>query len=185
MRRCAGRGSGAGAHVVSAGHGSLGRDAGGRRGRALAAQARRRGQHSIHVGHHGIAEGRAADASQPVEQCCTWSGGHGITEATGIARRCRLSLFRVRDGSLLAVVHGLAMVLPAATVRPAGDLAGHSTRNAARLIYGVPDHVHRGTGSSGFSRNYDLSTLRTGIMAGAPCPVEVMKRVVTECTAAA
>ena len=46
-------------------------------------------------------------------------------------------------------------------------------------LYGVPTMFIAELGLPNFA-DYDLSTLRTGIMAGSPCPVEVMKRVVAE-----
>ena len=70
------------------------------------------------------------------------------------------------------------MILPAATVRCPRDAAGDS-RGARDGDLWRADDVHRGARASGFSR-FDLSSLRTGVMAGAPCPVEVMKRVVND-----
>ena len=46
-------------------------------------------------------------------------------------------------------------------------------------LYGVPTMFIAELGLADFG-DYDLSSLRTGIMAGSPCPVEVMKRVVGE-----
>ena len=81
-------------------------------------------------------------------------------------------------GTLVSVVTGAAMILPAATFDALTTLqAIHDER--ATAIYGVPtmfiaelEHPAFGT--------FDLSSLRTGMMAGAPCPVEIMRRVVSE-----
>jgi fatty-acyl-CoA synthase len=54
----------------------------------------------------------------------------------------------------------------------------------ATTIYGVPTMFIAELGHAEFSR-FDFSSLRTGVMAGAPCPIEVMKRVVNEMHCAA
>ena len=54
----------------------------------------------------------------------------------------------------------------------------------ATTIYGVPTMFIAELGMPEFSR-FDFSSLRTGVMAGAPCPIEVMKRVVNEMHCAA
>lgn len=81
-------------------------------------------------------------------------------------------------GVLACVAHGAAMVFPAAGFDPGAVLSAVSAERCTAL-YGVPtmfiaelDELRSGA--------HDLSSLRTGIMAGAPCPIEVMTRVVTE-----
>ena len=54
-------------------------------------------------------------------------------------------------------------------------------RNAAPACYGVPTMFIAELDHPDFAR-FDLSSLRTGIMAGAPCPIEVMSRVSSRCT---
>jgi fatty-acyl-CoA synthase len=80
--------------------------------------------------------------------------------------------------SLLAIVHGMALVLPAAQFDPLATLQAIDAERCT-LIYGVPTMFIAELDHPDF-RKYDMSTLRSGIMAGAPCPVEVMKRVVSE-----
>jgi fatty-acyl-CoA synthase len=80
--------------------------------------------------------------------------------------------------SLLAMVHGIALVMPSAQFDPLATLQAIDEERCT-LIYGVPTMFIAELEHPDFSR-YNMTTLRTGIMAGAPCPVEVMKRVVTE-----
>ena len=73
------------------------------------------------------------------------------------------------------------MILPAATFDPFAH-AGHP-RRARDLVYGVPTmFIARIRIIRSFER-FDFSSLRSGVMAGAPCPIEVMKRVVIRCIA--
>ena len=81
-------------------------------------------------------------------------------------------------GNLAATSHGACMVIPAAAFDPAATLQTVQEERCTSL-YGVPTMFIAELGLPDFDR-YDLSTLRTGIMAGSPCPVEVMKRVVAE-----
>ncbi len=80
--------------------------------------------------------------------------------------------------SLLAIVHGIALVLPAAQFDPLATLQAIEAERCT-LIYGVPTMFIAELEHPDF-RKYDMSTLRGGMMAGAPCPVEVMKRVISE-----
>jgi fatty-acyl-CoA synthase len=78
-------------------------------------------------------------------------------------------------GTLVSVVSGGTLILPAATFDALSTLqAIHEER--ATVIYGVPTMFIAELEHPEF-RSFDFSSLRTGIMAGAPCPVEVMKRV--------
>ncbi len=78
-------------------------------------------------------------------------------------------------GNLACVTHGAAMVLPAETFDPAKTLEAVSEESCTAL-HGVPTMFIAELGLPDFDR-FDLSSLRTGIMAGAPCPIEVMKQV--------
>ena len=81
-------------------------------------------------------------------------------------------------GNLGATTHGACMVIPAEGFDPAATLrAVHQERGTS--LYGVPTMFIAELGLPDFSA-YDLSSLRTGIMAGSPCPAEVMKRVIAE-----
>jgi fatty-acyl-CoA synthase len=81
-------------------------------------------------------------------------------------------------GNLAAVTHGACIVIPAPGFEPAATLRAVQDERCTSL-YGVPTMFIAELGLPDFG-SYDLSTLRTGIMAGSPCPVEVMKRVVSE-----
>jgi fatty-acyl-CoA synthase len=81
-------------------------------------------------------------------------------------------------GNLGCTTHGACMVIPAPGFEPAATLHAVQAERCTSL-YGVPTMFIAELGLPGFA-SYDLSSLRTGIMAGSPCPVEVMKRVVSE-----
>jgi fatty-acyl-CoA synthase len=81
-------------------------------------------------------------------------------------------------GVLGCATHGAAMVLPAEAFEPQSVLAAVSAEKCTAL-YGVPTMFIAELDHPAFS-SYDLTSLRTGVMAGAPCPVEVMKRVVAD-----
>ncbi len=78
-------------------------------------------------------------------------------------------------GNLACTTHGAAIVIPAPAFEPEATLAAVSGEGCTSL-YGVPTMFIAMLGHERFS-DYDYSSLRTGIMAGSPCPVEVMKRV--------
>ena len=81
-------------------------------------------------------------------------------------------------GNLACTTHGACIVIPSPGFEPAAALAAVQAERCTSL-YGVPTMFIAELALPGFA-DYDLSTLRTGIMAGSPCPVEVMKRVVSE-----
>ncbi len=81
-------------------------------------------------------------------------------------------------GNLACTTHGACIVIPAPGFEPAATLRAVQQERCTSL-YGVPTMFIAELGLPDFA-GYDLSTLRTGIMAGSPCPVEVMKRVVSE-----
>jgi fatty-acyl-CoA synthase len=81
-------------------------------------------------------------------------------------------------GNLAAVTHGACIVIPAPGFEPAATLRAVQDERCTSL-YGVPTMFIAELALPDFA-SYDLSSLRTGIMAGSPCPVEVMKRVVSE-----
>ena len=86
--------------------------------------------------------------------------------------------FGMGMGNLGCTTHGSTMVVPAAAFDPAATLRAVQDERCTSL-YGVPTMFIAELGLPDFAE-YDLSSLRTGIMAGSPCPVEVMKRVVEE-----
>ncbi len=81
-------------------------------------------------------------------------------------------------GTLCAVVYGAAMIVPAESFEPAATLAAIEQERATSL-YGVPTmFIAQLHDPSRPSRN--LSSLRTGVMAGSPCPIETMRAVVDQ-----
>ncbi|WP_253826692.1 AMP-binding protein [Prauserella aidingensis] len=79
-------------------------------------------------------------------------------------------------GNLAATSHGACMVIPAPGFDPKSSLQAVQAERCTSL-YGVPTMFIAELAEDDFD-DYDLSTLRTGIMAGSPCPVEVMKQVI-------
>jgi fatty-acyl-CoA synthase len=79
-------------------------------------------------------------------------------------------------GNLAATSHGACMVIPAPGFEPAATLHAVQAERCTSL-YGVPTMFIAELGLPEFA-DYDLSSLRTGIMAGSPCPVEVMRKVI-------
>jgi fatty-acyl-CoA synthase len=78
--------------------------------------------------------------------------------------------------NLACVTHGSAMVLAAPAFDPAATLRTIESERCTAL-YGVPTMFIGVLGHADFDR-FDVSSLRTGAMAGSPCPVEVMKEVI-------
>ena len=78
-------------------------------------------------------------------------------------------------GNLASTSHGACVVIPAPGFDPALTLQAVQDERCTSL-YGVPTMFIAELGLPDFD-SYDVSSLRTGIMAGSPCPVEVMKRV--------
>jgi fatty-acyl-CoA synthase len=81
-------------------------------------------------------------------------------------------------GNLACTTHGACIVIPSPGFEPAAALRAVQDERCTSL-YGVPTMFIAELALPDFA-SYDLSTLRTGIMAGSPCPVEVMKRVIGE-----
>jgi fatty-acyl-CoA synthase len=79
-------------------------------------------------------------------------------------------------GTLMAAVHGAAMVIPAESFHPAATLDAIE-RERATCLYGVPTMFIAQLQDPSFDGR-DLRSLRTGIMAGSPCPIELMRQVV-------
>ncbi|MDI2030397.1 AMP-binding protein [Saccharopolyspora sp. TS4A08] len=79
-------------------------------------------------------------------------------------------------GNLACTSHGSAMVIPSEGFDPGTALAAVSAERCTSL-YGVPTMFIAELDHPEFD-SFDLSSLRTGIMAGSPCPVEVMKQVI-------
>ena len=78
-------------------------------------------------------------------------------------------------GNLACTTHGACIVVPAEAYEPIAVLSAVQAERCTSL-YGVPTMFLGELDHPRFAE-FDLSTLRTGIMAGSPCPIEVMKRV--------
>ncbi|WP_336882682.1 AMP-binding protein [Rhodococcus globerulus] len=81
-------------------------------------------------------------------------------------------------GNLASTSHGAAIIIPGPGFDPAATLQAVQSEKCTSL-YGVPTMFIAELALPDF-RSYDLSSLRTGIMAGAPCPVEVMKKIIDD-----
>ena len=79
-------------------------------------------------------------------------------------------------GNLAATTHGACMVIPAPGFDPALTLAATAEERCTSL-YGVPTMFIAEWALPGFAE-YDLGAVRTGIMAGSPCPAELMKKLI-------
>lgn len=113
------------------------------------------------------------------------NNGFWVGERMRLTHRDRLCIpvpfyhcFGMVLANLACVTHGATMVLPASHFSPISTLEAVA-RERCTALHGVPTMFIAELDHPQF-RDFDLSTLRTGIMAGAPCPVEVMKRVINE-----
>ena len=79
-------------------------------------------------------------------------------------------------GTLMCAVNGAAMVIPSESFDPLATLEAVQAERCTG-IYGVPTMFIAELNHPRFGE-FDLTSLRTGIMAGSPCPIEVMRRVV-------
>ena len=113
------------------------------------------------------------------------NNGYMVGESLGLTANDRLVIpvplyhcFGMVMGNLGCVTHGTTMIYPSEAFDPGLTLQAVAEERATGL-YGVPtmfiamlDHPQRA--------GFDLSSLRTGIMAGATCPIEIMRRVISE-----
>jgi len=111
------------------------------------------------------------------------NNGYFVGELCGYTEADRICIpvpfyhcFGMVMGNLAATSHGACMVIPGPAFDPLATLDAVATHRCTSL-YGVPTMFIAELNEPDFS-GYDLSSLRTGIMAGSPCPVEVMKQVV-------
>ncbi|HET9169643.1 MAG TPA: AMP-binding protein [Actinospica sp.] len=105
--------------------------------------------------------------------------GVGYTEADRVCLPVPLyHCFGMVMGCLGATSHGACIVLPAPGFDPEATLHAVEAERCTSL-YGVPTMFIAELGHPRFAE-FDLSSLRTGIMAGSPCPVEIMRRVADE-----
>jgi len=113
------------------------------------------------------------------------NNGYFVGELCGYTHEDRVCIpvplyhcFGMVMGNLGCVTHGATMVYPAGAFDPGATLEAIQEERCTS-VYGVPTMFIAELGHQEFA-SYDLSSLRTGIMAGSPCPVEVMRRVVDE-----
>ncbi|TSD65603.1 AMP-binding protein [Aeromicrobium piscarium] len=113
------------------------------------------------------------------------NNGYFVTDTIDFTEQDRLCIpvpfyhcFGMVMGNLGCVTHGSTMVIPAPGFDPAVTLQTIQDERCTG-VYGVPTMFIAMLAHPDFA-SFDLSSLRTGIMAGAPCPVEVMKRCITD-----
>jgi fatty-acyl-CoA synthase len=107
------------------------------------------------------------------------AGGLNYTEADRVCIPVPLyHCFGMVMGNLGSTTHGSCIVYPAETFEPRATLTACATERCTSL-YGVPTMFIAQLDHPDF-KGFDLSSLRTGIMAGSPCPIEVMKRVASD-----
>ena len=144
------------------------------------AAVRRPDQHPVHQRHHRLSQGRDAHPPQHPQQRLLHRRGMKLTPDDRLCIPVPLyHCFGMVLGNLACLTHGATMVYPERRLRSArraADRAGRALHRPARRA----DHVHRRARPSATSRRSTFSSLRTGIMAGSPCPIEVMRRVVDE-----
>jgi fatty-acyl-CoA synthase len=111
------------------------------------------------------------------------NNGHFVAEAIGLKPGDRLCIpvplyhcFGMVMGNLGCVTHAATMVYPAEAFEPLAVLQAVSEERCVAL-YGVPTMFIATLAHPEFAA-FDLSSLRTGIMAGSPCPIEVMRQVI-------
>lgn len=113
------------------------------------------------------------------------NNGYFVTETIGLSEEDRLVIpvpfyhcFGMVMANLGCTTHGACMVIPSPTFDPAATLRAVQAEQATAL-YGVPTMFIAEQNLPDFS-DYDLSSLRTGIMAGSLCPTQVMRRCVED-----
>ena len=111
------------------------------------------------------------------------NNGYFVGELCGYTEEDRICIpvpfyhcFGMVMGNLAATSHGACMIIPGPSFEAAATLRAVAQERGSSL-YGVPTMFIAELGLADFA-DYDVSTLRTGIMAGSPCPVEVMKQVI-------
>jgi fatty-acyl-CoA synthase len=112
------------------------------------------------------------------------NNGYFVGEAMKLSEHDRLCIpvplyhcFGMVLGVLACVTHGAAMIFPSEAFEAEAVLETVSEERCTAL-HGVPTMFIAELEHPGFD-DYDLTSLRTGIMAGAPCPIEVMRKVIS------
>ncbi|MDA8195993.1 MAG: AMP-binding protein [Actinomycetota bacterium] len=112
------------------------------------------------------------------------NNGYFVGEICGYSEKDRVVIpvpyyhcFGMVMGNLACTTHGSTMVIPSYTFEADAALRAVESEHATSL-YGVPTMFIAELADPALEK-YDITSLRTGIMAGSPCPVEVMKQVVS------
>jgi len=159
-------------------------------------------KHQIHVTYEQLEERQQSlDADEPINiqftsgttgfpKGATLSHKNILNNGFFVAERMQLTqndkviipvplyhCFGMVIGNLGCVTHGAAMIYPAEMFDAEAVLKAVE-KHKATAVHGVPTMFIAELEHPDFDK-YDLSSLRTGIMAGAPCPIEVMKKVQT------
>ena len=113
------------------------------------------------------------------------NNGYFVARALQLSERDRMCIpvplyhcFGMVMGNLGCITHGAAMVYPSEGFDAKHSLATVASERCT-VLYGVPTMFIAELDHPDFAQ-FDLTSLRTGIMAGAPCPIEVMKRVMRD-----
>jgi fatty-acyl-CoA synthase len=113
------------------------------------------------------------------------NNGYFVGQAMAFSEQDRLCIpvplyhcFGMVMGNLTCITHGAAMVFPDEAFDPQSVLATIAAEKCTAL-HGVPTMYIAILDHPDFA-DFDLGSLRTGVMAGAPCPIEVMKRVIAD-----
>jgi fatty-acyl-CoA synthase len=117
--------------------------------------------------------------------CGILNNGYFVGEEMKLAAHDRVCIpvpfyhcFGMVLGNLACVTHGSTMVLPSDSFN-AGTVLATVEEEKCTALHGVPTMFMAELEHPNL-KEYDLSTLRTGIMAGSPCPVELMKKVISQ-----
>ncbi|MEA2222106.1 MAG: fatty-acyl-CoA synthase, partial [Solirubrobacteraceae bacterium] len=113
------------------------------------------------------------------------NNGFFVAQACGYTEADRVCIpvpfyhcFGMVMGNLACTIHGACMVIPGPSFEPRHVLEAVTAERCTSL-YGVPTMFIAELAEPDFA-SFDLTSLRTGIMAGSPCPAHVMRRVITE-----
>src|SRR5690606_38209305 len=111
------------------------------------------------------------------------NNGYFVGEAIKLTSQDRVCIsvplfhcFGMVMGNLACITHGSTMIYPSAVFNPLDSLKAIEQEKCT-AAYGVPTMFIAMLDHEQFDE-FDLTTLRTGIMAGSPCPKEIMKRVI-------
>ena len=136
-------------------------------------------QHPVHVRDHRLPKGATLSHRNIL------NNGYLTTELIDFTEHDRLCIpvpfyhcFGMVLGNLGCTSHGATMVIPAPGFDPEATLRAIAEERCT-AVYGVPTMFIAMQSHPTFG-SHDLSSLRTGIMAGSLCPVEVMKRCIND-----